>query len=154
MTTADSVVDLLVTAGRLTRLAGTIGGDDLPRAVLRALSELDEHGSMRISEFARIDRCSQPAATALIARLVAEGYASRHKDPEDSRAVLVELTEAGRDRLRRARRHYGEILASRLTDIEPERLRRMESELSDLLDALKNTGPRPEQDVEHDASKR
>ncbi|WUA07575.1 hypothetical protein OG225_36790 [Nocardia sp. NBC_01377] len=34
----DSVVDLLVTAGRLTRLAGASGGDDLPRAVLRALS--------------------------------------------------------------------------------------------------------------------
>lgn len=137
----DSVVDLLVTAGRLTRLAGASGGDDLPRAVLRALAVLEEHGAMRVSEFARIDRCSQPAATALIGRLVTDGYATRSKDPEDSRAVVVTLTPAGRDRLHRARRRYGATFASRLAEFDPARLARMEADLKDLLDALKSAPP-------------
>ncbi|MEV6429895.1 MarR family transcriptional regulator [Nocardia sp. NPDC051463] len=138
----DSVVNLLVTAGRLTRLAGAISGDDLPRAVLRALAVLDEHGALRVSEFARIDRCSQPAATALIGRLVADGYASRRKDPEDSRAVVVELTPAGRDRLHHARRAFGTALATRLSEFDTERLARMETDLNELLGALKKAAPR------------
>ncbi|WP_433728584.1 MarR family winged helix-turn-helix transcriptional regulator [Nocardia sp. CA-129566] len=137
----DSVVNLLVTAGRLTRLAGVISGEDLPRAVMRALAVLDEHGAVRVSEFARIDRCSQPAATALIGRLVADGFATRGKDPQDSRAVVVELTPAGRDRLQRARRAFGTALATRLSEFDTDRLARMETDLAELLDALKKAAP-------------
>ncbi|MFI6362760.1 MarR family winged helix-turn-helix transcriptional regulator [Nocardia sp. NPDC050630] len=143
MATADDiVVNLLVTAGRLTRLAGVISGDDLPRAVMRALAVLDEHGAVRVSEFARIDRCSQPAATALIGKLVADGYASRRKDPDDSRAVVVELTPAGRTRLTRARAAFGEAMAAGLTGFDIERLARMESDMKELLEALKKSVPR------------
>ncbi|MEV6340825.1 MarR family transcriptional regulator [Nocardia vinacea] len=140
-TADDIVVNLLVTAGRLTRLAGVISGDDLPRAVMRALAVLDEHGAVRVSEFARIDRCSQPAATALIGKLVADGYASRRKDPDDSRAVVVELTPAGRTRLTRARGAFGEAMAAGLTGFDIERLARMESDMKELLDALKKSMP-------------
>lgn len=136
------MVNLLVTAGRLTRLAGVISGDDLPRAVLRALAVLDEHGAVRVSEFARIDRCSQPAATALIGKLVADGYASRRKDPDDSRAVVVELTLAGRTRLTHARGAFGEAMAAKLTGFDIERLARMESDMKELLEALKKSVPR------------
>ncbi|WP_324195164.1 MarR family winged helix-turn-helix transcriptional regulator [Nocardia puris] len=138
----DIVVDILVTAGRLTRLAGVISDDDLPRAVLRALAVLDEHDALRVSEFARIDRCSQPAATALLGKLVDEGFATRTKDPDDSRAVLVTLTPAGRERLARARAAYGAALVARLADFDVERLARMETDLNELLEALKKTAPR------------
>ncbi|MFF0541877.1 MarR family winged helix-turn-helix transcriptional regulator [Nocardia thailandica] len=133
----DIVVDLLVTAGRLTRLAGSISDDDLPRAILRAMALLDEHGSLRVSEFARIDRCSQPAATALVNRLVDEGFATRSKDPEDSRAVRVELTDAGRDRLNQARRAFGTVLATGLADFDHDRLTRLATDMDDLLTALR-----------------
>ncbi|TQM29080.1 MarR family winged helix-turn-helix transcriptional regulator [Nocardia bhagyanarayanae] len=148
-TTADIVVDLLVTAGRLTRLAGVIGDDDLPRAALRALAVLDEHGAVRVSEFARIDRCSQPAATALLGRLVEDGFATRTKDPEDSRAVVVDLTPAGRERLARARAAYGTAMASRLADFDVERLARMETDLNELLEALKKAAPQHDPSREH-----
>lgn len=131
------MVDLLVTAGRLTRLAGSVSDDDLPRALMRAMGLLDEHGSMRITEFARIDRCSQPAATALVNRLVDEGFATRNKDPEDSRAVLVELTPAGRDRLNQARRAFGTVMAAGLGDFDLDRLTRLDTDMNDLLTALR-----------------
>ncbi|QBS42651.1 MarR family transcriptional regulator [Nocardia sp. CS682] len=136
-TADDIVVDLLVTAGRLTRLAGVISGDDLPRAVLRALAVLDEHGAVRVSEFARIDRCSQPAATTLIGRLVADGFATRRKDSADSRAVVVELTPAGRNRLTQARQAFAAALTTRLAGFDTERLARMDTDLNELLEALK-----------------
>ncbi|WP_280351240.1 MarR family winged helix-turn-helix transcriptional regulator [Nocardia abscessus] len=123
----DIVVDLLVTAGRLTRLAGVISGDDLPRAISRALSVLDEHGALRVSEFARIDRCSQPAATALIGKLVAEGFAARRKDPEDSRVVIVELTPAGRTRLAEFRRAFAAAIGGHLPGFDAERLARLDA---------------------------
>ncbi|MGW5453314.1 MarR family winged helix-turn-helix transcriptional regulator [Nocardia sp. NPDC003979] len=133
----DIVVDLLVTAGRLTRLAGAVSSDDLPRAMLRALAVLEEHDGLRVSEFARIDRCSQPAATALLGRLVADGFATRTKDPRDSRAVRIELTPAGRTRLTRARRAYAAALAPGLADFDLDRLIRLDTDMNDLLTALR-----------------
>ncbi|OQS13474.1 MarR family transcriptional regulator [Nocardia donostiensis] len=136
-TTDATVVDLLVTAGRLTRLAGIISGDDLPRAVVRALAVLEEHGPLRVSEFARIDRCSQPAATALIGRLVTDGFATRNKDPNDSRAVVVALTDIGRARLAESRGAFAAALADRLPGFDTDRLNRLATDLNELLDAVR-----------------
>ncbi|MDO9063155.1 MAG: MarR family transcriptional regulator [Microbacterium sp.] len=72
---------------------------DEPQAISRALSLLDEHPALRVSEFAALDRSSQPAATELLKRLEADGLVSRAPDPRDGRAVLVALTPAGSARL-------------------------------------------------------
>ncbi|WP_280460561.1 MarR family winged helix-turn-helix transcriptional regulator [Nocardia carnea] len=135
----DSVVDLIVTAGRLTRSVGEISADDLPRATVRALAVLDHHGALRVGDFARIDRSSQPSATALIGRLVSQGYASRRRDPGDSRGVLVELTPAGRARLAAFRSAMRNALSHRLAGFDPERLLRMADDLHDLLAAIETT---------------
>ncbi|MFI1462935.1 MarR family winged helix-turn-helix transcriptional regulator [Nocardia carnea] len=131
-----TVVDLIVTAGRLTRSVGEISADDLPRATVRALAVLDHHGALRVGDFARIDRSSQPSATALIGRLVSQGYASRRRDPADSRGVLVELTPAGRARLAAFRTAMRNALSERLAGFDAERLTRMAGDLRDLLAAI------------------
>ncbi|MGW4242650.1 MarR family winged helix-turn-helix transcriptional regulator [Nocardia sp. NPDC004722] len=136
--TGERLADIIVAVSQLNRLAGVIGGVDLPHAVMRALGTLDEYGAMRISDFARIDRCSQPSATALIARLTEAGLASRTKDPDDSRAVVVELTPAGRARLAAARENLGNTLAARLPDFDPAALTRLSADLDDLIEALKH----------------
>ncbi|MQY24565.1 hypothetical protein NRB56_01130 [Nocardia sp. RB56] len=117
--------------------------DRLPPATLRALSILDERRGLRVSEFARLDGCSQPTATTLIGRLVAGGLVSRTRDPGDSRAVVVELTPAGRDCLNASRRAIGSALAARLPSFGTDRLDRLRVELSDLLGELKSTAPQP-----------
>ncbi|NUS92329.1 MAG: MarR family transcriptional regulator [Nocardia sp.] len=145
----DTVVDLLVTAGRLTRAAGTLSVDDLPRATVRALAVLDEHGSLRVSEFARIDRTSQPTATALIARLVGQGYASRHRDPDDSRAVVVQLTPAGRARLTATRASMREALSGPLPGFDAERLAGLATDLRELLAAIRESAGNHTQSRKH-----
>ncbi|WP_280434579.1 MarR family winged helix-turn-helix transcriptional regulator [Nocardia carnea] len=141
----DIVVDLIVTAGRLTRSVGENSADDLPRATVRALAVLDHHGALRVGDFARIDRSSQPSATALIGRLVSQGYASRRRDPGDSRGVLVELTPAGRARLAAFRSAMRHTLSDRLAGFDPERLRRMAGDLHDLLAAIETTAEQDSQ---------
>ncbi|WP_024800855.1 MarR family winged helix-turn-helix transcriptional regulator [Nocardia sp. BMG51109] len=138
----ELLVDIVVAASRLTRLAGSFGGNELPRAMVRALSVLDERGPLRVSEFARIDGCSQPSATALIGRLIAAGLAGRTTDPGDSRVVVVEPTPAGRTRLAASRRAIGTALSQRLPDLDIDRLAPLSDELNELLEALKSAAHR------------
>nr|WP_245718470.1 MarR family transcriptional regulator [Nocardia miyunensis] len=132
------VVDIVAAAAQLTRLARTLRVDDLPNAMLRAMSVLDEQGALRVSEFARIDGCSQPTATALIGRMAAAGLVSRTADPGDSRAVVVALTSAGRGRLAVSRRAIGNALTTRLPGFDAARLAQLRGELGELLAALKS----------------
>lgn len=128
---------LITASSRFTRLATALSAGDLPSAVIRALSLLDEYGELRITEFARLDRCSQPAATALIGRLAGQGLADRRKDPDDSRAVVVGITPAGRDELAKARTIIGDRLAPYFDDVDPQVLERVRAGLDELHDALK-----------------
>jgi len=132
------MVDIVVTVAQITRIARAVREDDLPAAMLRALSVLDEHGALRVSEFARIDGCSQPTATTLLRRMATAGLTSRTTDPGDSRAVVVELTAAGRARLAASRRTIGTALTTRLPGFDADRLAHLDSELTDLLLALKS----------------
>ena len=63
-------------------------------------------GALRLTALAEREAVSQPAMTGLVSRLQASGLVERHADPSDGRAVLVELTAAGRALIedRRARR--------------------------------------------------
>jgi DNA-binding MarR family transcriptional regulator len=63
-------------------------------------------GALRLTALAEREAVSQPAMTGLVSRLQAAGLVVRRADPSDGRAVLVELTVAGRALIedRRARR--------------------------------------------------
>ncbi|WP_308166360.1 MarR family winged helix-turn-helix transcriptional regulator [Nocardia albiluteola] len=134
----DHVVDIMVTMAQITRVTRTLREDDLPHAMLRAMSVLDERGALRVSEFARIDGCSQPTATTLLGRMATAGLVSRTTDPGDSRAVVVELTPAGREQLAASRRAIGATLTERLPGFDADRLAHLSGELTDLLAALKS----------------
>ncbi len=136
MPVPESVARLLTTAGRLIRLAGGLTSSDIPHAVVRALAILDENGDLRVTEFARIDRCSQPAATTLIGRLAERGLVERHKDPADSRAVVVGITEVGRAQLAHARQAAADALAPYLATISTDDLEDVLAGLHRVVEAL------------------
>jgi len=62
--------------------------------------------ALRLTVLAEREAVSQPAMTGLVSRQQAAGLVVRRADPSDGRAVLVELTAAGRALIedRRARR--------------------------------------------------
>ena len=136
MSTNDDLTDLLTAAGRLIRLVGGLTTSELPHAVVRALAILEENGELRITEFARIDRSSQPAATTLLGRLADKGLVDRHKDPSDSRAVVVSLTASGHAQLEFARRKAAEALTPYVAEIDPKDIADALAGLVRLNDAL------------------
>ena len=135
----DLVVELVTNSSRFARLASSLAKDDRPRALIRALSLLEEYGELRTSEFARIDRCSQPSATALMQKLHGLGLVERTPDPLDSRASLIAISDKGRTWLGESRDAIGDALAPRFAQLEPQQIARITEGLQELRDILKST---------------
>lgn len=105
------MIDVVVACARLTRAVARQSGEGgEPAAVWRALAILEQYGPMRVSEFAEIDRCSQPTATMMLRRLEDAGTVVRTADPTDGRAVQMSLSIDGHVRLADLRRAVGRRL--------------------------------------------
>lgn len=111
-----TAIDLMVACSRFIRYADI---EESP-AVWRALAILDEHGQMRVSDFATIDRLSQPSATAMLRRLNEEGLTEVSTDPNDRRVSLASLSAAGRQRLAELRATAGDELEPVMATLDPE----------------------------------
>ena len=92
----DPALDLVIALHRLTRSLRQAGREpSVPPSQLVVLAGLRINGPSRISEIAAQVPCSQPTATALVATLDERGLVRRAPDPDDGRAVRVDITEAG-----------------------------------------------------------
>lgn len=86
-----------------------------------ALALLTRLGPLRVTDLAGRLHISQPSMTELVIRLERSGLVQRERDREDGRAVLVDLTDAGRrlrDQVRSERANYLEGLLARLDERE------------------------------------
>lgn len=95
--------DLLAVVARINRLANQRIELPLPFAQARLLATIEDQGQTRISDLAAIDHCSQPTMTTQVRRLEDAGLVSRAEDPGDARAVLIGITDQGRQTLDRVR---------------------------------------------------
>jgi DNA-binding MarR family transcriptional regulator len=84
------------------------------------LTGLDAEGPVRLTALAASAGVSQPAMTQLVQRLEREGLATRVSDPEDGRAALVGITEAGRRLLTDRRQARHDRLTGLLATLSPE----------------------------------
>src|SRR3954471_24276917 len=107
-------VELLVTSARFTRLAARETPTSMPRALWRALAQLEDLGPTRVSDLAAADRVSQPTATMVEQKLVERGWVERCADPADRRAVRVTITDAGKEALSRTREAAADALPPRV----------------------------------------
>jgi DNA-binding MarR family transcriptional regulator len=105
----------------LTRhLASSSGGLSLSaRAVLATVAD---DGPTRLTGLATAGGITQPAMTQLVGRLERDGLVVRLIDPDDGRATLVDITDAGqalRAQLRQTQRDkLGELLEALSSDDE------------------------------------
>jgi DNA-binding MarR family transcriptional regulator len=74
----------------------------------------------RITELSAREGVTQPAVTQLVNRLQDRGWVERRTDPADGRAVLVELTEAGRVELEGVRAEYRALLREEMAALDDE----------------------------------
>ncbi|MBU9765699.1 MarR family transcriptional regulator [Mycobacterium sp. TNTM28] len=123
VTVADDTelgADLLAVVARLNRLATQRTRLPLPWAQARLLSTIEDQGEARISDLACLDHCSQPTMTTQVRRLEDAGLVTRTPDPGDARAVLIRITEQGRQTLEQARANRAAAINPRLERLSAE----------------------------------
>jgi DNA-binding MarR family transcriptional regulator len=98
------------------------------------LTRLERESPIRLTALAMAEGVAQPSMTALVQRLERQGLASRMADPDDGRACLVVITQAGREHLADSRRDVQARLAGLLAGLP-------EPELRALGDALRTALP-------------
>lgn len=86
---------LIAQGSRFARIASRATGSSRPLVATRVLATLQFDGPQRVGQLAAHERFTQPAMTATVNRLEADGLVTRTPDPADARAVVVALTEAG-----------------------------------------------------------
>lgn len=130
--------ELLSVVARLHRWATRNAILPISHAHARLLAQIDELAPARIGDLARADHCSQPTMTTQVQRLEKLGLVSRRADPDDGRAVLIDLTAPGRSLLGQMRLARAAAVAPMFDDLSIADRRRIREALvvmTALLDA-------------------
>jgi DNA-binding MarR family transcriptional regulator len=135
----DEVASTLAPRASLAmRLLLRRSGKQVSRSEAGLLSVLGR-GPRRITELAQYEGLAQPTTTLLVKRMEERGWVARERDPEDGRAVLVSLTEAGATALDELRAEYRGALRDHMlamSDEEVVALVTATTALQTLIDAL------------------
>ncbi len=81
---------------RLTRTLRRDSKQTLSPSLISALAAIEDVGPMRISALAIYEAVDPSVATRVVASLESQGLFERREDPDDKRASLIDLTDAGR----------------------------------------------------------
>jgi DNA-binding MarR family transcriptional regulator len=97
-----------------------------------ALGLLVKEGPMSMSTMAKKMQVTKQYVTAVVDRLVDEGLAERHPDPNDRRIINLTITDAGKDALVEAKVNAHQNIREALARLSHEDLQRMCGALSEL----------------------
>jgi DNA-binding MarR family transcriptional regulator len=91
-----AATDLAAVLGEFTRRSIRLPATEKHSfTTLSVLHTLAHKGPMRLTTLKASEQITQPAITQLVSRLERDGLVERQPDPEDGRAVLVQVTPAG-----------------------------------------------------------
>jgi DNA-binding MarR family transcriptional regulator len=113
------LIELIYDVGRLHRLMLQFSGRDLGQSEAVVLSAVAQH-PRRITELSQVLYLTQPRVTNVVASLVERGLLRRTGDPDDGRAVVLELTSRGIEVARERRRRVFESLQTLLAGRTPD----------------------------------
>ncbi|GAB3133604.1 MarR family transcriptional regulator [Tsukamurella serpentis] len=97
-------------------------GPDLTPAQQSALQSLLRLGPVRMGELARFLRIRLPSATSAVDGLERLGLAQRTPDPDDGRAVVVQLSEHGQELTSQLVAARNEVLTGYLHELTEDEL--------------------------------
>jgi DNA-binding MarR family transcriptional regulator len=92
---ADAIAEM-ITLGTDLMFRYLVDRDDLSASAALVLNRIHREGPMRLTALAEAEGASQSGMTQLVQRMERQGLLERWSDPEDGRASLVMLGEAGR----------------------------------------------------------
>ena len=112
------------------------GQEPLTFPQYRCLQAVAVQGSTLTTHLARRFQVSVPTMTGRLDALVERGFLQRQPDPASRRQVLVTITPAGEDLLRRYQSIVDAGLRDLLAPLSAEQQARLHAALGDLADAL------------------
>ncbi len=92
---ADAIAEM-ITLGTDMMFRYLVDRDDLSASAALVLNRINREGPMRLTALAEAEGASQSGMTQLVQRMERQGLLERWSDPDDGRASLVMLGEAGR----------------------------------------------------------
>ena len=92
---ADAIAEM-ITLGTDLMFRYLVDRDDLSASAALVLNRINREGPMRLTALAQAEGASQSGMTQLVQRMERQGLLERWSDPDDGRASLVMLGEAGR----------------------------------------------------------
>jgi len=123
-TAEDAVVRLMMAMGR--RFRARIDGDTVDPSQAAILYVLKSQGAMRLGDLAEAMRLDASTVSRHVQQLGDRGLIDRDPDPEDGRARIIAISDAGLAGLKHTfdqRRAFITAAMSGWTDAERERLR-------------------------------
>ncbi|MDT5149846.1 MAG: hypothetical protein QOI01_1579 [Mycobacterium sp.] len=112
---ADAVAEM-INLGMDLMWRYLIDRDDLSASAALVLNRLYREGPMRLTALAEAEGASQSGMTQLVQRLERQGLLEKWSDPDDGRASLVMLGEAGKQ----SWEARATVRRQRIADILPE----------------------------------
>jgi DNA-binding MarR family transcriptional regulator len=85
---------------------------------LSTLATLERTGPRRLTDLAVAEEIAQPSMTSLVTHLEQLGLVERGRDRVDARVVLVTVTRAGRQLMRKRRRVGAEALTELIDKLD------------------------------------
>jgi DNA-binding MarR family transcriptional regulator len=100
------------------------------------LLELDRLGPRTQSQLASAAGCEPPTMTMAVRKLEAARLVARTPSPTDGRAVVVDLTQAGRALLPHLRRAWVDLAERAVAELTPEQVDHLRRALSEFAHSL------------------
>ena len=131
--------DAFVLALRRSQARGQMARDELTLAQYYLLVQLKGDTTRALYQLAEGAGIAAPTATRLVDGLERAGLVERRRSDTDRRTVLVSLTDAGRERLRRKQAQIARRRRTIYERLEPEERRQSERllhHLAEIIDQL------------------
>jgi len=106
---------------RLDLLSGSKVQEDISYGQYKVISVIHNHGPISVGNLGRLVGSAQSTTSEMVARLTKSGLVNKVRGPYDGRVVMVELTDQGRQLMRRRRKRVREgyqALFNRMADTE------------------------------------
>lgn len=132
---ADIAARLRLSATRLARRLRQESGAGLSPSQQSALAVIANDGPLTLGALADLERVAPPSITKVVSKLECDGLVTRTPDPTDRRICRVAISPEGAALLDEVRRRKTAWLTARISQLDPERQRRLADAL-DVLDEL------------------
>jgi DNA-binding MarR family transcriptional regulator len=137
---AELAARLRLVIARLGRTVRQHAAAGLTPSQLSALSTIEEHEPIRMSDLAAHESVGAPVVTRVIDSLEKLGYVTRISDPTDRRACLIELTEGGRSVLQELWSARATALTQRIARLSPAQTAALDAALPALEALVRDAG--------------